>query len=341
MTYIYKLMFMLTLVMGTMITISSKTWLGTWMGLELNLLSFIPIISMKNNPYSSESSIKYFIIQAIASSILLMTIIILMMKSKLISESFMMNKSIYMIMNSTMCLKLGSAPFHFWFPEIIEGMNWMNSMILMTWQKIAPMIIMMYTLKSNSFLYLTILMSTFIGSIGGLNQTSLRKILAFSSINHMGWMFSSMSISEMIWLMYFSIYSLISISIILMFNQMKMFLLKQMFLMYKSNKMTNFLMSMNLLSLGGLPPFLGFLPKWMVIQNLSFNMFILTMFMIMMTLITLFFYIRIIYSNILLKNNELMFFPINNNFKLNNKTNFFSFISIFGLILYTLIMNFM
>nr|WGL39509.1 NADH dehydrogenase subunit 2 [Limbodessus compactus] len=341
MTYIYKMMFLMTLIMGTMMTISSKTWLGMWMGLELNLLSFIPIISMKNNPYSSESSIKYFIIQAIASSILLMSIIMLMMKSNMMSESSMMNKIIYTIMNSTMCLKLGSAPFHFWFPEIIEGMSWINAMILLTWQKIAPMIIMIYTLKSNTFMYLIILMSTFIGSIGGLNQTSLRKILAFSSINHMGWMFSSMSINEMTWLTYFSIYSLISISIILMFNQMKMFMLKQMFLMYKSNKMPNFLMSMNLLSLGGLPPFLGFLPKWIVIQNLSFNMFIITMFMIMMTLITLFFYIRIIYSNILLKNNELMFFPTNNKIKFNNKTNILSFISILGLIMYTLIMNLM
>nr|QRV62662.1 NADH dehydrogenase subunit 2 [Zaitzevhydrus formaster ulanulana] len=341
MFFIYKLVFISTLFMGTMITISSYSWLGIWMGLEINLLSFIPLMKMKNNPYSSEASIKYFLIQALASSIFLFSVIMITMKMKMNSDLLFMNKTLFMIMNSTILLKLGAAPFHFWFPEIIDGLNWLNSLILLTWQKIAPMVILSYTIKNNLFISTIIVMCTLVGSIGGLNQISIRKILAYSSINHIGWMLSTFIVNEMMWIMYFMIYSFLSISIILILNKFNVFLLKQMFLLISKNYLIKFFLIMNLLSLGGLPPFLGFLPKWIIIQNLSINNFFIVMFMIMMTLITLFFYLRISYSSIMIYNNEINF-----NY-LSNKTNFnsifiniTSFISINGLILYSMIINF-
>nr|QRW36306.1 NADH dehydrogenase subunit 2 [Hydroporus brevis] len=341
MFFIYKLIFISMLFMGTMITISSFSWLGIWMGLEINLLSFIPLINMKNNQLSSESSIKYFLIQALASSILLFTIIMFISKSKMMNEMFMFNKTLMMIMNSAILLKLGAAPFHFWFPEIMDGLNWMNSLILLTWQKIAPMMILSYTMKMNYFIYMIIILSTFIGSIGGLNQTSLRKILAYSSINHIGWMLSSFIMNEIIWTMYFLIYSVISFSIIFMFNKFNIFILNQLFSLMNNFYIIKYFMLMNLLSLGGLPPFLGFLPKWMIIQNLSINNFLLTTFMITMTLITLFFYLRISYSSLMINNNELNFTMIMNKNNYNNMMiNLLSFFSIGGMILYTMFINF-
>nr|QRV62456.1 NADH dehydrogenase subunit 2 [Hydroporus axillaris] len=341
MIFIYKLIFSSMLFFGTMITISSYSWLGVWMGLEINLLSFIPLINMKNNKFSSESSIKYFLIQAIASSILLFSIIMFISKSKMINEMYYFNSILMMTMNSAILLKLGAAPFHFWFPEVIEGLNWMNSLILMTWQKIAPMMILSYTMKLNMFIYIIIILSTFIGSIGGLNQISLRKMLAFSSINHIGWMISSFIINEIMWIIYFLIYSIISISIIWMLNKFNIFLLNQLFLMMNNLYTIKYFLLMNLMSLSGLPPFLGFLPKWIIIQNLSLNNFLLTLFMIMMTLITLFFYLRISYSSMMINNIELNFLKMMNKNNYNNMMiNLFSFISINGLILYTMFINF-
>nr|YP_010166595.1 NADH dehydrogenase subunit 2 [Hydroporus analis]QRV62686.1 NADH dehydrogenase subunit 2 [Hydroporus analis] len=341
MFFYYKIMFISMLLLGTIITISSYSWLGVWMGLEINLLSFIPLINMKNNQYSSESSIKYFLIQALTSSILLFTIIMLISKSKMINEMFFFNKTLMMIMNSAILLKLGAAPFHFWFPEIIEGLNWINSLILMTWQKIAPMMILSYTMKINYFLYTIIIFSTLIGSIGGLNQISLRKMLAYSSINHIGWMLTSFIMNEIIWIMYFLIYSFISLSIILMFNKFNIFMLNQLFMMMNNFNIIKYFMLMNLLSLGGLPPFLGFLPKWIIIQNISQNNFLLITFMILMSLITLFFYMRISYSSLMINNNELNFLMIMNKNHYNNMMiNMMLFISINGLILYTMFINF-
>nr|QRW36267.1 NADH dehydrogenase subunit 2 [Deronectes moestus] len=341
MFFIYKMIFIMTLISGTLITISSYSWMGVWMGLEINLLSFIPLISSKNNSYSSESSIKYFLVQTMASSIFLLTIIMIMMKNKMLSDTFIINEMMFIMLNSTILMKLGAAPFHFWLPEILNKMNWMNSMILLTWQKIAPMIILSYTIKSNMFLYMIIIMCTFIGSIGGLNQINLQKIMAYSSINHMGWMLSTFLINEMMWIMYFSIYSFISSTIILIFNKYNLFFLKQMYLMTNNNYMMKFFINLNMLSLGGLPPFLGFLPKWLIIQNLSIDYFPMTMFMIMMTLITLFFYLRINYSSMMMNNNEMNFNQLMNMKNYNNKmTNLLTFMSINGLIMYTIFMNF-
>nr|QRW36241.1 NADH dehydrogenase subunit 2 [Deronectes costipennis] len=338
---IYKIIFMTTLFMGTMITISSYSWMGTWMGLEINLLSFIPLISSKNNSFSSESSIKYFLIQAIASSIFLLTIILIMTKNKMISDTFLINKMLLIMLNSTIMMKLGAAPFHFWFPEIMEKLNWINGMILLTWQKIAPLIILSYTIKSNLFLLMIIISCTFIGSIGGLNQINLKKIMTYSSINHIGWMLSTFLINEMMWIMYFLIYSFISLTIILIFNKYNLSFLKQMYSLSNKNFLMKFFFNLNLLSLGGLPPFLGFLPKWLIIQNLSINYFSLTLFMIMMTLITLFFYLRISYSSMMMNNNEMNFNMMINTKNFNNKTmNLMTFFSINGMVLYTIIMNF-
>nr|YP_010472497.1 NADH dehydrogenase subunit 2 [Nipponoharpalus discrepans]UVG42121.1 NADH dehydrogenase subunit 2 [Nipponoharpalus discrepans] len=340
MTNIYKLIFITTLFMGTMISISSYTWLGTWMGLEINLLSFIPLLKKKNNPYSSESSIKYFLVQAMASTIFLFSILMTMMMNNLISNMLYVNMFLVMLINSSLLLKMGAAPFHFWFPEIIEGMNWINSLVLMTWQKIAPMMLLSYTIKFQNYIILIILLSTLVGSLGGLNQTSLRKIMAYSSINHLGWMLSSFLNSNTIWLIYFLMYTFISMSLIYMFNMFKIFYMKQMYTFMNKNLLIKFSFLLNLLSLGGLPPFLGFFPKWMIIQHLSNNYLYLLLFMIMMTLITLFYYLRISYTSLILSHNELNFnILMNNNIKINISMMILSFISINGLILFTIFLN--
>nr|UPX88675.1 NADH dehydrogenase subunit 2 [Loricera pilicornis] len=341
MTNLYKMIFFMTLFMGTMISISSYTWLGTWMGLEMNLLSFIPLLKSNNNSFSSESSMKYFLIQALASMMFLFSMLMIMMTNNLVSNFFLFNDTLMMIMNSSLLLKMGAAPFHFWFPEIIEGMKWMNSFILLTWQKIAPLMLLSYTLKNDNYIIFIIMFSTFIGSLGGLNQLSMRKIMVYSSINHLGWMISSFLNNEMIWLVYMIIYSMISFSIIIILNKFNIYYLKQLYLFMNMNLMLKFMLMLNILSLGGLPPFFGFLSKWMIIQFLSNNYMYLLIFMITMSLITLFYYIRIIYTSLIISHNELNYnFMLNFNYKINLLMTLFSFISINGMILLTFFFNF-
>nr|QBF01251.1 NADH dehydrogenase subunit 2 [Stegana sp. 2084 JL-2019] len=325
-----KILFVIIMMMGSLITITSNSWLGAWMGLEINLLSFIPLMKDNNNLMSSEASLKYFLIQALASTILLFAIILMMMKNNMNYE--MKFSYISSIMLSTLLLKSGAAPFHFWFPNIMENLSWMNCLILMTWQKIAPIMLISY-INIKMMMMMTIIFSVIIGSLGGLNQTSLRKLMAFSSINHLGWMFMALYSNESTWLIYFMMYSFLSFTLVFMFNNFKIFHFNQMFFSFFNSKILKFTLFMNFLSLGGLPPFFGFMPKWIVIQQLSVNnQYFMLMILILSTLITLFFYLRICYSAFMLnyfENNWMITMKINNmNYKFYLIMTFFS---IFGL----------
>nr|APO15282.1 NADH dehydrogenase subunit 2 [Drosophila melanogaster]APO15295.1 NADH dehydrogenase subunit 2 [Drosophila melanogaster]AQT26333.1 NADH dehydrogenase subunit 2 [Drosophila melanogaster] len=330
-----KILFITIMIIGTLITVTSNSWLGAWMGLEINLLSFIPLLSDNNNLMSTEASLKYFLTQVLASTVLLFSSILLMLKNNMnneINESFTS-----MIIMSALLLKSGAAPFHFWFPNMMEGLTWMNALMLMTWQKIAPLMLISY-LNIKYLLLISVILSVIIGAIGGLNQTSLRKLMAFSSINHLGWMLSSLMISESIWLIYFFFYSFLSFVLTFMFNIFKLFHLNQLFSWFVNSKILKFTLFMNFLSLGGLPPFLGFLPKWLVIQQLTLcNQYFMLTLMMVSTLITLFFYLRICYSAFMMnyfENNWIM--KMNMNSINYNMYMIMTFFSIFGLFLISL-----
>nr|QIV24822.1 NADH dehydrogenase subunit 2 [Archetypus frenchi] len=299
----YKIMFLCSLIIGSLIAVSSYSWLSMWIGLEINLLSIIPLLSDSNSLYPSESALKYFITQSMASSILLFSIVTSLNFSDLINSNFNLYSS--MIMNSAILTKLGAAPFHAWFPEVMEGLNWPNCLLMLTWQKLAPMVILMYNMNMTFFLSTIIVFSSVVSGILGLNQISLRKILTYSSINHIGWMISSMLNSQAVWFVYFIIYTIISINIIILFSIMNVFSLKQLFSSFNQNKYLKIFFIMNFLSLGGLPPFLGFFPKWLTINNLVENNFLsLSVILIISTLVTLFFYLRITFSTLVINSKE-------------------------------------
>nr|YP_009499527.1 NADH dehydrogenase subunit 2 [Aegosoma sinicum]ASL05641.1 NADH dehydrogenase subunit 2 [Aegosoma sinicum] len=336
MSQFYKLLFFVTLVAGSLIAISAYSWMGMWIGLEINLLSIIPLLSETKNLYPSESALKYFITQALASSVLLFS----MLLSFNISEFLTTQPEFYsmVIMNSALLTKMGAAPFHAWFPEVMEGLSWSNCLIMLTWQKLAPMVLLMYHLNMTLFLSMIILFSSIIGGIAGLNQISLRKIMAYSSINHIGWMIGGMLNSQSIWLIYFLVYSIITINIVIVFWSLNTFYLKQLFNSLNQSKSMKFLFILNFLSLGGLPPFLGFFPKWLTINNLVQNNFMFISFiLIVLTLITLYFYLRISFSTMVINSQETLILKEN----IPNKFIVLSinFISLVGLIACTLIFS--
>nr|QWK39722.1 NADH dehydrogenase subunit 2 [Omorgus chinensis]UFR81801.1 NADH dehydrogenase subunit 2 [Trogidae sp.] len=334
---LYKTIFLMSTMIGTLISISSYSWFSMWIGLEINLLSIIPLMSSTKNAMASEAALKYFIAQALASTILLFSINLLS-----INAMYNLDYKLYLnlILNTSLLTKMGAAPFHFWFPEVMEGLNWMNCMILLTWQKFAPMVLLMYSSSTILYLSMIIIISMMISGIMGLNQVSLRKILAYSSINHIGWMLSSLMFVETIWLYYFLIYAMISFNIIIVFKMLNIFYLKQLFLSMNNNSMVKFFFILNFLSLGGLPPFLGFLPKWLTIQlMIENNFYSMAVIMTILTLMTLYFYMRITFSTILLSMNELPYYASQ---KINNKLLFTSnFIALFSLIMCTLLFNFL
>nr|QXT44258.1 NADH dehydrogenase subunit 2 [Apicotermes occultus] len=289
--------------MGMLVSVSSNSWLGAWMGLEINLMSFVPLMSNVKNMYNTEASLKYFIVQVLASATLLFFVV---MKT-LTEDLFTFEGSMYapMIICTPLLLSSGAAPLHWWFPGVMEGLSWENCALLMTVQKAAPLMLMSYLIEMNTFTLSIILMSTIVGSIGGLNQTSMRKILTYSSINHTGWMLIALTTSENLWMVYFMIYSTLALTVVSAIKLSGVSFINQTMMTNKETTLMKFMMFTSLLSLGGLPPFLGFLPKWIVIQAMIMNnMAPLATIVVVTSLITLYYYLKISYSSFLILNTE-------------------------------------
>nr|AIY62101.1 NADH dehydrogenase subunit 2 [Microcerotermes biroi] len=298
-----KILLLITLVGGMLMSVSSNSWLGAWMGLEINLMSFIPLMSNIKNMYNTEASLKYFIVQVLASATLLFMVVMKTLTEDLFT--FEMNPYTPMIICTPLLLKSGAAPLHWWFPGVMEGLSWENCALLMTVQKAAPLMLMSYLIEINVFTLSIILLSTIVGSIGGLNQTSMRKILTYSSINHTGWMLIALTTSENLWLMYFMIYSTLALTVVSAIKLSGTSFINQTMMTNKDATLMKFMMFTSLLSLGGLPPFLGFLPKWIIIQAMILNnMAPLATIMVVTSLITLYYYLKISYSSFVILNTE-------------------------------------
>nr|YP_010384937.1 NADH dehydrogenase subunit 2 [Pinnotheres pholadis]UPL64934.1 NADH dehydrogenase subunit 2 [Pinnotheres pholadis] len=294
-------LFFMTLILGSLMAVSSPSWFSAWIGLELNLMSFIPLITTKMSSYFSETALKYFLIQALGSTFF-------------ITASFMYISLSYlsvMLILLSLLLKLGSAPFHFWFPHIMEGLYWPQVFIISTIQKLAPIVLLSYIPLNSMFIKLLIfssILSAMIGALGGLNLSSLRKIIAFSSINHLAWMLAAIVMSDSFWFTYFSIYFIILVSIISMLNKFQSVSLSDLLKPNMNKTLFSLLLACNLFSLSGLPPFLGFIPKWMLIQMLiNLNFFVPLFFFLLSTLITLYFYLRLILPQLLLSSYTMNF----------------------------------
>nr|QNE85896.1 NADH dehydrogenase subunit 2 [Potamophylax rotundipennis] len=331
-----KILFLFLMMTSTIFSLSSLSMINIWMGMEVNLISFIPLMINKNNNFSSESMMSYFLIQSLSSANFLFSSLLIISLTKWFNLTSLKSMIIIILMNISLLMKLGAAPFHFWFPKTMKGLNWMNCLILSTWQKILPMITLSYCFMSKLIILMAIT-STIIGSIMGLMQTSLQMILTYSSISHIGWMLMSLMLNMNTWLIYLIIYSILNFILMFLFKILNMFNLNQIYSNKNSNFMKYFIM-LNLLSLSGLPPFLGFLPKWLVINlMMDNNLILITFIMVMMSLINMYFYIRITYTYFMLNFLENKFYSPQFNHM--NFILIFTFISLMGLMLIPLMIN--
>nr|YP_010266531.1 NADH dehydrogenase subunit 2 [Equus hemionus hemippus]UCJ03257.1 NADH dehydrogenase subunit 2 [Equus hemionus hemippus]UIE10513.1 NADH dehydrogenase subunit 2 [Equus hemionus hemippus]UIE10526.1 NADH dehydrogenase subunit 2 [Equus hemionus hemippus] len=304
---------LMTVFLGTMIVMMSSHWLMIWIGFEMNLLAIIPILMKKYSPRAMEASTKYFLTQATASMLLMMAIIINLMHSGQWTITKVFNPTASIIMTSALAMKLGLTPFHFWVPEVTQGISLTSGLILLTWQKLAPMSILYQispSINLNILLTMAVL-SILVGGWGGLNQTQLRKIMAYSSIAHMGWMTAILTYNPTLTMLNMLIYIMMTLTMFMLFIHSSSTTTLSLSHTWNKTPLTTTLILITLLSMGGLPPLSGFMPKWMIIQELTKNSsIILPTLMAIMALLNLYFYMRLTYST------SLTMFPSTNNMKM-------------------------
>nr|AGB56489.1 NADH dehydrogenase subunit 2 [Physeter catodon] len=302
-----------TLILSTTIVVISSHWLFAWVGFEMNMMAIIPIMMKNFNPRTTEASTKYFLTQTTASALLMMAIMINLSHSGQWTITKLFNPTASMLVTIALAIKLGLSPFHFWVPEVTQGIPLSTGLVLLTWQKIAPLSILYQISPSiNMNLMLTMsLLSILIGGWGGLNQTQLRKIMAYSSIAHMGWMTTILPYNTTMTLLNLLIYVTMTFTMFMLFIQNSTTTTLSLSQTWNKTPITTTLTMLTLLSMGGLPPLSGFIPKWMIIQELTKNeALIMPTFMATTALLNLYFYMRLTYST------ALTLFPSTNNMKM-------------------------
>nr|BAV71953.1 NADH dehydrogenase subunit 2 [Parabotia fasciatus] len=285
--------------LGTTLTFASSHWLLAWMGLEINTLAIIPLMAQHHHPRAVEATTKYFLTQATAAAMILFA----STTNAWITGEWDINNMSHplattMIMTA-LALKIGLAPMHFWMPEVLQGLDLLTGLIMSTWQKLAPFALIIQVAPTIDPTLLTSLglLSTLIGGWGGLNQTQLRKILAYSSIAHMGWMIIILQYTPQLTLIALGTYILMTSAAFLTLKMASTTKINTLTMTWSKSPILATTTALTLLSLGGLPPLTGFMPKWLILQELAKQELPLTAtIMALAALLSLYFYLRLCYA---------------------------------------------
>nr|ACT78581.1 NADH dehydrogenase subunit 2 [Vireo atricapilla]ACT78584.1 NADH dehydrogenase subunit 2 [Vireo atricapilla]ACT78585.1 NADH dehydrogenase subunit 2 [Vireo atricapilla]ACT78593.1 NADH dehydrogenase subunit 2 [Vireo atricapilla]ACT78602.1 NADH dehydrogenase subunit 2 [Vireo atricapilla] len=293
-----KLIFTFSLLLGTTLTISSNHWIMAWAGLEINTLSILPLISKSHHPRAVEAATKYFLVQAAASTLVLFSGMTNAWHTGQWDITQLTHPVSCLILTAALSMKLGLVPFHFWFPEVLQGSPLTTGLILSTVMKLPPIALLFMTSHSLNPTLLTTMaiLSVALGGWMGLNQTQIRKIMAFSSISHLGWMAIILVYNPKLTLLNFYLYALMTTAVFLTFNSIKTLKLSTLMTTWAKTPSLSVTLLLVLMSLAGLPPLTGFLPKWLIIQELTKQHMAPTATIIsLLSLLGLFFYLRLAY----------------------------------------------
>nr|AAO21649.1 NADH subunit 2 [Aphanius dispar dispar] len=284
--------------LGTTLTFASSHWLLAWTGLEINTLAIIPLMAQSHHPRAVEAATKYFLIQATAAAMLLFASISNAWMTGQWEIQHMLHPIPTTLITLALSLKIGLAPLHSWMPEVLQGLDLVTGLILSTWQKLAPFcLILQFQPTSSEILLVLGLLSTLVGGWGGLNQTQLRKILAYSSIAHLGWMILVLQFSPSLTLLTLLTYFIMTFSLFLAFKVNHSTSINSLATSWAKAPALTSLVPLILLSLGGLPPLTGFFPKWMILLELTKqNMALIATLAALSALLSLYFYLRLSYA---------------------------------------------
>nr|AIT58550.1 NADH dehydrogenase subunit 2 [Abbottina rivularis]QKV09961.1 NADH dehydrogenase subunit 2 [Abbottina binhi]BAU45976.1 NADH dehydrogenase subunit 2 [Abbottina rivularis] len=296
----YLLMILLSsLGLGTTLTFASSHWLLAWMGLEINTLAILPLMAQHHHPRAVEATTKYFLTQATAAAMILFASTTNAWITGEWSTNNVSTPIASAMIITALALKIGLAPMHLWMPEVLQGLDLTTGLILSTWQKLAPLALIMQTANTLDPLLLTSLglTSTLVGGWGGLNQTQLRKVLAYSSIAHMGWMIIILQHAPQLTLLALGTYILMTSATFLTLKTCSATKINTLAMAWSNSPTLTATTALVLLSLGGLPPLTGFMPKWLILQELTKQgLPIMATVMALAALLSLYFYLRICYA---------------------------------------------
>ena len=314
---------------GTMIMISANSLLMLYLGIELLSLSLYALIGFnKKSSLSSEAAIKYYVLGAMSSGILLFGISLIYGFTGSIAYDDIASQLINVDMNSvdyiaiifgiifitaSLCFKFGAAPFHMWVPDIYQGSLISTTILLSTLPKIAVFIVflklyfipfILYREVWSDILIFVGMLSIVIGSLFALTQENIKRLLAYSAISNIGFIILSLGLisidgiqASLYYTVVYSLTALASFGIIthITSNSNGIEKITDLSGLSKTHPYFAFLILITMLSSAGIPPLIGFHAKLMVIKALiSSSYIILSIIVVIMTVVSAYYYLKVI-----------------------------------------------
>nr|YP_010266104.1 NADH dehydrogenase subunit 2 [Scurria scurra]UHY95078.1 NADH dehydrogenase subunit 2 [Scurria scurra] len=262
------------------IAISSSNWIFTVAAMALNSAAILPLL-VSYSPFKSsyaETAAKYFMVQAKGTTLYAMGATIHdhwdVTDASFMSLSYVQWGLVLMTLG--LFAKIGVFPFSAWVPGVTIGASWLNCWVLLTWQKYYLCVVLAQLLNdpASKFLFwpvgMAIGLTALHGAYLGVTQTNLRSILGCSSLAHTGWAIMACLLNTEALSFYFAVYCLTLGFTLIVFHLTEVNNTQDPFLMMKGGwdtSLLSFTSTINMLSLGGMPPLLGFMGKWAVLSQ--------------------------------------------------------------------------
>ena len=337
-------------ILGLMFLVSSYDMISLYLAIEMqSLCLYVLAASKKDSSFSTEAGLKYFILGSFSSALLLFGISILygctgttnfdnfyLFFSELDLETFALTgiteKALFCI-SAAFFFKIAAAPFHMWVPDVYEGSPTSSTIFFAVIPKIVLFSVFLRLFQTifgvfeETFLIVLMLVSissVLIGSFAALRQKKLKRLLAYSSVSHVGYLLLAFSANSLegtqslfFYLVIYMITSLCLWSVIVSLdtsvNKDKSKTLVDLAFIANMNPILGFTGMIAFFSLAGVPPLAGFFAKMEIfISALSASLFFTSFVAILSSVVSSFYYIRLIKTMYFeTRKSNIFFSPVN------------------------------
>ncbi len=312
---------------GILLVITTSDLMLLYLALELQSLSIYALVASRyNSNISTEAGLKYFILGSFISGFILYAISLFYF---ITGSTNLNNLNLYLINNNNSSIillamvlltggflfKLSAAPFHNWTPDVFEGAPTIITLFISTVPKLAILSVIFniyyiaYISLVDVWSYMFLIsgvLSLIIGTIGGLYQIKIKRLLAFSTINNMGYILLGLNLASKasieVTVFYLLIYIILNtgifsiiIAILKDKTNKELIYINDLSIVTQKNPLLAFILTLNIFSLIGIPPLIGFFSKFYLLGLLvQHNLLFFAVIAIVTSLISTFYYIRLI-----------------------------------------------
>ncbi len=330
------ILFILFAILGSFVLISSDNFLTAFIGLELQSLSLYLMAAFNTkNLKSNEAGIKYFSLGALSSGFLLFGISMIYYDT---GSFYMQNLNNFTTISEiglslvliSLFFKVSAAPFHIWTPDVYEGSPTISTLFFASLPKFASLIFLFRVYQElnisgiqslNYIFQIVCAISLLVGVYGAITQKVIKRLLAFSSINHIGFMLlgimSYQFMSEGTLFFYLIIYLITTFGIFAVLLNLRtvegeLTKISQLNGLRFTSNSKSISMLVFFFSLAGIPPFAGFFAKFFILSaSITDGFFFLSIVAVLSSVIAAFYYLTII-KNMFFNKSEIELLDDNN-----------------------------